>query len=47
MVYTEPAVLATYKATSVVQAVQTGMKAGHIPDSDQTQTVNPAYEGDE
>jgi hypothetical protein len=47
MTYTEPAVLSTHKATSVIQMVHTGLKAGGIPDAENTQTVNPAYEGDE
>lgn len=47
MMYTKPAILTTYKATSVIQMVHTGAKVGAIPDSDQSLTVNPAYEGDE
>lgn len=46
MKYTEPTVLATYKATSVIQ-MQSGEKRGGQPDSDTTLTNNPAYEGDE
>lgn len=46
MIYTEPAVLATYKATSIVQ-MQSGEKQGGQPDAAQGLTNNPAYEGDE
>lgn len=47
MTYTEPAVVATYRATSAIQMQSTGEKVGNIPDSADQRTVNPAYEGDE
>lgn len=46
MIYTEPAVLATYKATSAIQ-MTTGDKIVGLPDAPATHTTNPAYEGDE
>ena len=45
MTYTEPVVLATYKATSTIQMGTE--KRGGAQDAPETFTNNPAYEGDE
>lgn len=46
MIYTEPAVLATYKATSNIQ-MSSGDKLVGFQDAPNSHTTIPAYEGDE